>query len=207
MDKRDQRIVELEDALKDKELRIEELREERDRQAETIKELREQLEALEQEEERWPEAFEMEATDDGKLTWKPWLDARLKVLDEHIKLIQDYNKLLGKYLAHIAPRNFGRPLAASGAQRQRILALRKAGHSLRSISDETHLGLQTVRTVIDKSNRVDRTTLSHLKRVAPDRFALARMRRSNRDIAALAKRRIANRKRSAELIKAAKGLR
>jgi Homeodomain-like domain len=55
-----------------------------------------------------------------------------------------------KYIALIAHRNIGRPLAASDAQRATVLKLHKAQHSLRSIAEDVNLSLRTVRTIIDK---------------------------------------------------------
>lgn len=72
----------------------------------------------------------------------------------------------------------GRPLQASDAQRQRVLAKRAAGQSLRLIAEEMESGLQTVRTIIDKKDGLDRTTIARLQRIAPDSIAEARTRRS-----------------------------
>jgi hypothetical protein len=44
----------------------------------------------------------------------------------------------------------GRPLAASEAQIVQVLKLRDAGASLRGIAEEMSLGLNTVRTIVDK---------------------------------------------------------
>lgn len=100
----------------------------------------------------------------------------------------------------------GRPLAASGEQRQRILAHHKAGHSLRWIAEEMNLGLQTVRTVIDKKDRVDRTTLDLWERIAPDMRTERDRRRRKKDVDGLRKGIPSLLERSAELIKRAKGL-
>ena len=100
----------------------------------------------------------------------------------------------------------GRPLEADEVQRQQVLKRRKSGKSLRSIAWEMELGLQTVRTIIDKDG-VDRATISRLQRIAPDKIAEARTRRSSKEIATLPKRINENLRRNADLIKAAKGLR
>jgi hypothetical protein len=88
-----------------------------------------------------------------------------------------------------------------------VLAYRKTGRSLRWIAEEMNLGLQTVRTIIDKRAGVDRATLARLERIAPDKAAEVRARRCSKEIAALPKRINENLKRNAELIKKAKGLR
>ena len=105
----------------------------------------------------------------------------------------------------VAPRrrNVGRPLAASDAQRQTVLKLRKAGQSLRAIAEETSLGLNTVRTIVDQR---DRTTIKHMERIRRDmgeeRTWLSRKR--TRD--GLPRRINALQQQSTELQKEAKGL-
>lgn len=65
---------------------------------------------------------------------------------------------------------------------------RKAGQSLRDIADETRLGFQTVRTVVDKAASVDRATLARIQRIAPDMLAEAGERSRKRTRDALRKR-------------------
>jgi hypothetical protein len=207
MNKAQRRIAWLEDALKDRDRRIEELKEERDRQAELITRMREQLEECDAQTDRWIEAFNMVQNDKGLWAWEDGLIAdRDKWFDKFQELRALWNKNVADFNAKVAPRNMGRPLAASDAQRDRILAYRKAGKSLRWIAEEMNLGLQTVRTVIDKRDGVDRATLARLQRIAPDRFAEARMKRSRRDIAALPKRIASNKESIAGLVKEAKGV-
>jgi hypothetical protein len=199
------RIGDLEDALKDKERRVEELREERDKQAELIAELREQLEECSAQIDRWIEAFDMVQGDDGAWQWAPGLAAdRDKWFSKFVELRSRWNKFVGEYNAAVAPRNMGRPLQASEAQGLKVLQRHHAGESIRSIAENMELSVRTVRTIIDKRNGVDRATLARLQRIAPDKFAEARTRRSIKEIAALPKRTNANLKRNAELIKAAK---
>jgi hypothetical protein len=205
--KTDQRIGELEDALKDKERRIEELKGERDEQTALIAELREQIEECDAQIDRWIEAFDMVLGDDGVWQWQEGLiQERNKWFDKFQEVRALWNKNVAAFNAKVAPRNMGRPLACSEAQSARIIAYHKGGKSLRWIAEEMELGLQTVRSVIDKRNGVDRATLKRLERIAPDKLAEARTRRSIKEITALPKRINANRKRNAELIRAAKGL-
>jgi DNA repair exonuclease SbcCD ATPase subunit len=195
------RIGELEDALKDKERRIEDLRDERDRQAQLITKLREQLEECDAQIERWIEAFDMQLDDKGLWIWN--------VKDEHgryLALLQEWNRFVPRYNATVAPRNMGRPLGASEAQRRQVLRRRKSGESLRSIAEDMTIGLRTVRTIVEKVDGVDRATLARLNCLAPDRAAEIRARRISKDRAALPKRINENLKRNAELIKGAKGL-
>jgi DNA-binding CsgD family transcriptional regulator len=157
--------------------------------------------------ERWIEAFNMELGDDGHWHWAEGLiQDRDKWFNEFTKLLAEWNKFVPRYNARIDPRNMGRPLQASEAQCQRVLQRRKSGQSLRSIAEEMTLSLQTVRTIIDRKDGVDRATIRRLQRIAPDKIAETRARRSSKEIAALPKRINANLKRNAELIKAAKGL-
>ena len=206
MDKAQRRIGELEDALKDRDRRIEELKDERDRQAELITRMREQLEECVEQIDHWKEAFNMVPNDQGVWEWGDELiEDRNKWFDKLVELRAQWNRFVPRYNATVAPRNMGRPLAASDEQGRRVLAYRKAGKSLRWIAGEMNLGLQTVRTVIDKRDGVDRATLARLQRIAPDKFAEARTKASRRDIAALPKRINSNKESIAGLVKEAKG--
>jgi hypothetical protein len=165
MDKQEQRIGELEDALKDRERRIADLKEERDEQAETIKELREQLEEWGALNDRWIEAFDMVLDDDGTWHWKEGLiQDRDKWFNKFQELRALWNKNVAAFNAKVAPRNMGRPLQASEAQSLRVSTKRAAGQSLRSIAEDMELSLQTVRTILDKEGR--RGSRHHLQAAA-----------------------------------------
>jgi hypothetical protein len=88
----------------------------------------------------------------------------------------------------IAPKALGRPLDASDAQVAHVLKLRKAKTSLRAIAEETNLSLQTVRTIVGRDQRTDRTSLRRLVRVDPDRAAETTARARKRTRAALPRR-------------------
>ena len=199
-------VGELEDELKVKERRIEELRLEIDEQRELIDRLRENSEEADGVFEAWIETFEMERTDSGGLTWKPFWQ-------EHNQLIDDYNDLVrrwNKYLPVInrEPRNVGRPLAASEAQVVQVQKLRKAGRSLRGIAEDTSLSVDTVRTIVGKMNGQDRTTTKHRQRLEriDERQRLAKWKRQRRTGDALPRRvqRVVEGGRA--LVKEAKGL-
>ena len=199
-------VGELEDELKVKERRIEELRLEIDEQRELIDRLRENSEEADGVFEAWIETFEMERTDSGGLTWKPFWQ-------EHNQLIDDYNDLVrrwNKYLPVInrEPRNVGRPLAASEAQVVQVQKLRKAGRSLRGIAEDTSLSVDTVRTIVGKMNGNDRTTTKHRQRLEriDERQRLAKWKRQRRTGDALPRRvqRVVEGGRA--LVKEAKGL-
>jgi predicted nucleic acid-binding Zn-ribbon protein len=84
-DKR-RRIGELEDVIKQRDQRIGELRDEVDELRELVTRLRDRSEEYDSSIEQWCEAFDMEMTEDGSWTWKPFLD-------EHNKLVDDYNAI------------------------------------------------------------------------------------------------------------------
>jgi hypothetical protein len=74
------------------------------------------------------------------------------------------------------------------------------------MAEEANLSLRTVRTIVDKVDGVGRATLARLERIAPDKFEEARERSSKRMRSVLARRINETRKRSADLLKQAKGL-
>jgi hypothetical protein len=207
MDKRDQRVAELEDALKDAKRGNDDLRREINDQNSLITELREEIEDLRDTLARFKDTFDLVPdTEPGTVTNAPLID-RLNVAQaRNYDLVEKYNKLLRITRARVLPRPYGRPLAASEAQRQRIQAHRKAGRSLRWIAEEMNLGLQTVRTVIDKKDRVDRTTLDRWERIAPEMRQERDRRRREKDVKALRRSIPVHLEHSAELIKRAKGL-
>jgi hypothetical protein len=169
--------------------------------------------------DRWIDAFDLQVTEEGK--YKP---AAPHIIDSYDALVKDYNDLLKqfedlreKWNAHvpiwnaeIAPkrkRAVGRPLAASEAQCRKVLRLRAEGKSIRFIADEMNLGMQTVRTIIDRKDYADRATLKHLDKIdhKPIRDKLAKGRKRTRE--ALLKTGIAEMVKTGEqLHKEAKGL-
>jgi hypothetical protein len=76
-----------------------------------------------------------------------------------VKLLREWNKFVPEYNAAVAHSRRGsvRPIAASEAQQAEVRKLHKLGASLRDITRETSLGLQTVRTIIGKADGSDRT--------------------------------------------------
>ena len=201
------RIGELEDEIKSAKARIDELRIERDRQAELIKAQAAQMDELVDQTHRWIEAFEMVQDEDGDWCWAEGLaQDRDKWFGKFAELRAKWNRFVSHYNATVRPRNMGRPLAASEAQCADVLKRRKRGESLRGIAEATNLTLQTVRTIIGKKNGTDRATLKRLERIAPDKFVEARTRRAIKDIEALPATINENLKLAADLRKEAKGL-
>jgi hypothetical protein len=204
----EQRIAELEDDLKDKERRIMELTAERDAEREAVSKMREYTEDAHAMVDQWIAAFDMELADNGKWSWGTWVRERDDLNDELLALHKKWNKFTVEYNGRIAKlkRNFGRPLAASDDQKANVLKRRRSGQSLRSIADETGLSFQTVRTIIDKADGVDRATLARLQRIAPDKLKEAKERINKRTRAALPGRITAMHKRAKDLLKTVKGL-
>jgi hypothetical protein len=134
----------LEDELKIAEQRIAEMKRERDEAHELVERERQHVEDAVALIGSWIEAFDMQLGDDGKYIWKAGLAEEYdQLLDKHSALVKRWNKIVGEYNAMVAPKNVGRPLAASEAQCEQVLKLREEGTPLRLIVDETSLGLQT----------------------------------------------------------------
>lgn len=198
-----ERIADLEAALQRRDERIAELTQERDQERELNSDLRDHFENVNGMIEQWREAFDMELTDDGKWGFGEWLRQYDELRDAYRKLLADWNKFVPEYNAIVAPTksNPGRPIAASPAQREDVLKRRKAGQSLRSIADDTGLSLQTVRTIIDRKDGLDRSTKARLAKIAPDRLKEAHERANRRMRNALPGRINAAFKQDAELRK------
>lgn len=160
------RIEKLENALKQRDRRIEELKNEIDEQHDLIQRMEEHADDYVNCLESWKEVFEMEQTEDGAWTWKPFWDEWGKDKVElsmncnvYNLLVDQHNDLVRRWNEKLRGGNpVGRPLAASEAQITTVLELRERGTSLRDIAEETSLGLNTVRTIISKENGTDRTT-------------------------------------------------
>lgn len=182
-DDNERKIGELQDQVKYRDRRIEELRRELDESRDLIRRMEECVEDGGNVIESWCETFDMEQTADG-WTWKPFWE-------EHWAMIASYNELVHRWnrvvpLINIQP--VGRPLAASEAQVAQVLKLHKAGCSLRGIAEETGLTLSTVRTVTGRQAGTDRTSKLHRARIEPDRAQAARWKRQRRTGNALPKR-------------------
>jgi len=87
-----------------------------------------------------------------------------------------------------------------------VLKLHKEGTPLRLIVDETNLGMRTVRTIIGRKNRTDRTTVKRLQRITPDKFAVSTEKALKRSRDALLVNIPQALAESAELVTEAKGL-
>jgi hypothetical protein len=203
--RQDHRLIELQDQLKERDARIKDLRREFSAAEELVSEERETVEQAMAVIDAWKEAFGMVQDDKGVWRWDEWMDRWKHIIKAYDDLVRDWNKFAPAYNAAVLKRNVGRPLAASEAQVATVRKLSKAGRSLRAIADETSLGFQTVRTIIDQGAGTDRTTRKHLERIDPSRFKEEPWRARTR--ASLPKRISETLERGADLVKAAKGLR
>jgi hypothetical protein len=198
-------IGELEDEIKQKDQRIEELRAEIDEQRELIQRLREHAEEYDQGIEAWCETFDMTMTEDGDWTWKPFWDEHWQTIDDYNALVRDWNKYLPKINGE--PRNVGRPLAASKAQVKEVLWRHQTGESLRHIAEELSLAFRRCVPSLARSTALTappRNTGNAWS--ASRRGRLAKWKRQKRTGDALPKRVNAFLEQGRALIKEAKGL-
>jgi hypothetical protein len=209
-DKLKARIEELEADLQHRDDQIKELRQDNSRAFDLVAEMREQVETGNDLIDSWIEVFKMEQDDDGLWQYKPMaaVDDYNALYEDREKLVRQWNKFVGDYNATVAPRGLGRPLQASDAQVKKVRKLRKAKASLRTIAQQTGLGLRTVRTIVGKDAGTDRTSkrTNLLRRREVDRLKAAEYRVRKRARDSLPKRITETRKRGEALVKAAKGL-
>lgn len=148
------RIAALEDELKQRDVRIRKLRADLDKAEQFVNEMREHVEDASALTASWIEAFDMVATHDCKWSWKPFIERHNDLVGRHNELVREWNKFMPAAAVRPrnvgCPRNVGRPLAASEAQVAQVRKLHKQGTSLRSIAEETSLGVRTVRTIVER---------------------------------------------------------
>jgi hypothetical protein len=199
----------LEDEIKRKDERLEELRKELNDANSLVGKMREQVQDCNDQIERWIDAFNMQQDEDGVWVWsqKPQ-----EIYDEYADLLKDWNRLVPQWNAMIADRpsakSAGRPLAASEEQTREAQYLHKHGESLRKIAGETGLSFRTVRTIVAKADGNDEASQRQgmLRKREFDRLRAAEYRRRKKLREALPKQITETHKRGEDLIKAAKGL-
>lgn len=206
------RIADLDAELKIRDEKIRMLQSELGEARDMVDRLREQVEDAHQMVEQWISVFDMTQDDAG--IWQ--FDRRQTdlwnkyeaLLDRHSKLVRQWNKYTTAFNAKVAPQNIGRPLGASDAQQAEVLKLRKAGKSLRAISQSTGLGFRTVRTIVAKEAGTDRTTKRYqeLRRMEFDRQRAAAFRARKKAMETIPKAVAASQKQATKLVKEAKGL-
>jgi hypothetical protein len=169
------------DQLRMRDREIAELRAERDQQTDLIRRFDEYEDDHRSTMEQWQQAFDMQLNDDGEWSWSPFVDRHNDLVDRWNALVKDWNR----YARFTRAQDVGRPLAASDAQVQAVLKLRKASKSLRDIEIETGLSLRTVRTITGKADGSDRTTCKHRDRILLDKAGVAHEKAQRRTRAAL----------------------
>jgi hypothetical protein len=165
------RIAELEDELKQRDRRIRDLKADITKLEDLVTRQDEHVRDCADQIDRIIQGFDMVQGEDGAWVWRADFVNGNEWLYKYNALVKDWNRIIPDYNARVAPRNVGRPLAASEAQAARVRKLHKAGMSLRGIVEETNLGLRTVRTIIDRPDWRDRTSRKHLERIHPDKAA------------------------------------
>jgi len=164
----EERVAEREDALKEKERRLQELKTDLDKANDLIERQAEHVQDSSDLIDSWIEAFGMELGDDGMWKWRESFAQGREWHDKYVNLVRKWNREVESFNAKVRRRNVGRPLGASDAQRQTVLKMRQVGKSLRAIAEETSLGLNTVRTIVDQRDERDRTSVKHLERIRRD---------------------------------------
>jgi hypothetical protein len=197
------RVAELEDELKQRDIRIRELRNDLNKAEALVSEEREHVEDANALIDSWIEAFGMVQNENGKWTMAQWLDDAVAARNAYLELVKKWNRHVTAFNDTIVRRNVGRPIAASEAQQAQIIHHHKAGKSERWIAEEMTLSRRTVTTVVNKKRGTDRTTVKHLQRIDPGRLKEERWRERTRT--SLPDRITETLERGAELVKAAKG--
>jgi hypothetical protein len=196
----------LEDDLKQADRRIADLKRELDEARDLVRRQDEQLRDVATLLENWREAFEMVLDADGLWTAAPYFADAEQWHDRYMALLREWNRNVTLFNNTVVHRNVGRPLAASEAQIKTVRQLRRRSVSLRDIAEEMSLGLQTVRTILDQQDGVDRSTMKRLQRIDPE-SARERVWQANRRMRRSLPGRIAAlEKAGAELRQEAKGL-
>jgi hypothetical protein len=104
--------------------------------------------------------------DDG-WSFQDWVDDCLLFKDKYLELLRNWNRLVPDYNAAVQPKPVGRPLAANEAQQRQVLKLHRRSRSLRKIAVEVQIPLNTVRTIIAKTNGADRLTKQRWQKLHP----------------------------------------
>ena len=113
-------IAELEDALKIAEQRIAQMKQERDEAYELVDRMKQHVEDADELIQQWISAEQLELGDNGMYQMSVSLASQYDSLrDKYYALIKSWNRIVPM----IAPKDIGRPLAASEAQCKQVLKL------------------------------------------------------------------------------------
>jgi hypothetical protein len=121
---------------------------------EHIERAHEQVEKSNQTIRQWIEGFEMTVADKGWARKEDLIECYYDLVNEYNKLVRKWNRYIGSIKTRQA---IGRPLRANEAQQARVRKLRKVGHTVREIANETNLSFQTIRTILSHKGGVGRT--------------------------------------------------
>jgi hypothetical protein len=205
-------IHNLESDLRDRDDKIKRLQADLGEARDLVDKMRERLQDATDNVDNWISVFDLRQNEAGVYVYdreqsEVW-ERHAELMDVHNKLVRKWNKFVGEYNGTVRPRDIGRPLAASEAQRADVLKRNKAKQSIRAIAAATSLSVRTVRTIVEKAAGKDRATkrVNELRRVEFDRqrAALYRARKARRD--AVPKRATEWTADAAALLKQAKGL-
>jgi hypothetical protein len=183
-------IQRLKGEIEHRDYRIKQLIEERDAERKLASDMREHIEKANEliEDktrliESWIECFNMTLTEKG-WDWSDYIKANDEFQDKYSKLLNDWNRWCGAFNdAQAGLRQpVGRPLGASESQVAEVLKMRSQGAAYHDIADETSLSMRTVRTIITRDSRTDRTTRRHaeLQKIPVDRKEQIRHRARRR---------------------------
>jgi Helix-turn-helix domain of resolvase len=124
----------------------------------------------------------MTVTDAGTYRWGEVIEHYNKLLDDRNVLARKWNRCVEEFNAVRKHRPTGRPLQASETQCAEVVRLHEGGHSYAEIREATNLSQSTVRTIVGRYQRTDRTTVKHarLQKIEIDRAEQVRDRRRRR---------------------------
>ena len=187
----EQEITRLKGEIELRDHRIKQLTEERDAERKLVTEMREHVEQANERIEdgqrmvdNWIEGFDMILNDDGNWTWSKFVQDCEDIANRYMELQSKWNRHVGEFNEFHASkfRPIGRPLQASAAQCSQVLKLRAKGCSYREIIDDTGLSIQTIRTIINRGTKDDRTIKRHaeLQKITMDRGEQVRWRARKR---------------------------
>jgi hypothetical protein len=111
----------------------------------------------------------LEAWKQTSWTLGPFRAEHNDLVNRYLALAKRHNKLIPL----VYEQDVGRPLKADELEVEAVTRLHKAGRSLRWIAEETELSLRTVRTIVGRINRTDRTTRKRWVRLGLDPKELA----------------------------------
>jgi hypothetical protein len=139
----------------------------------------EQIEKSNQTIKQWIEGFERTVADKGWARKDDLIECYSNLVNKYNQLIKMWNR----YIVSIKTRQaIGRPLRASEAQQARVRKLRKLGHTVREIANETNLSFQTIRTILGHKGGVDRAdkTKNKLRKIELNHHRMKSWRSRNR---------------------------